>query len=305
MSDSPAPQAGTPAPSAQPPKKGWVGKIFNFAASAGIGAAVSITAKTACVAAFGTQFAAILPAAVLVGLASAGIQRGKDMYNWNKAHADNKVGIGDFFKAEKTGHTGTHYLKKGALSGAFTVAGGLIGIGVSHWMNDASCVTPPPETTVHASPVPEPTPVPVPVTPDPVHVPTPEEKLADLLNEAKSQLPVSHCGGLDSALDRLDSARENVRAQAIKDLGYYFANGFCGVQENDALANRLFEASIDVSHGQNVQALHDLGYQTLHGFGTTQDSAKAYELLTRAAEGGHKLSPPILDYMKTHNLAPR
>jgi hypothetical protein len=299
MSDSPAPQAGTPAPSAQPPKKGWCKTVFNFIASAGVGAVISIAVKTACIAAFGTPFAALLPAAVLVGAASAGIQRGKDMHDWNKTHADNKVGLGDFFKPETTGHTGKHYLKKGAISGAFAVVGGLIGLGINHCVHGAPDVTP--DNTVHAMPAP------VPVTPDPVpvHIPTPDEKLADLLNEAKSQLPAEHCKGLDTALHRLGSAHENVKAQAIKDLGYYFANGFCGVHENDALADKLFQASIDVSHGHNVQALHDLGYQTLHGFGTAQDNSKAYELLTKAAAGGHPLSPPIVSYMETHHLAPR
>ena len=293
-----------PASNPSPSKKGFLRHIFNFAASAGIGAAVSITAKTACLAAFGTQFAALLPAAVIVGLASAGIQRGKDMYNWNKTHADSKVGVKDFFKAEKTGHTGMHYLKKGALSGAFTVVGGLIGIGITHW-TDGACVTPPEHTPEVTPPAHVPEVVAPPEVVPPVHVQTPDEKLADLLNEAKSQIPQSHCKALDTALHRLDSTHENVRAQAIKDLGYFFANGRCGVVENDALADKLFQASIDVSHGHNVQALHDLGYQTLHGFGTAQDSAKAYELLSKAADGGHPLSPPILDYMKIHHMVPK
>ncbi len=304
MTDAPAAPANNPSPS----KKGWLGHVFNFAASAGVGAAVSITAKTACLAAFGSQFAALLPAAVIVGLASAGIQRGKDMYNWNKTHSECRVGVKDFFKAEKTGHTGMHYLKKGALSGAFTVVGGLIGIGITHWTHGA-CVTP----TEHTPQVTPPAHVPEVVTPPlhtpdvtpPVHVQTPDEKLADLLNDAKSHLPAHHCKGLDSALHRLDSTHENVRAQAIKDLGYYYANGFCGVHENDALADKLFQASLDVSHGHNIQALHDLGYQTLHGFGTPQDSGKAYDLLSKAAAGGHPLSPPILDYMKVHHMAPK
>ncbi len=73
------------------------------------------------------------------------------------------------------------------------------------------------------------------------------------------------------------------------------------MHENDALADKLFQASLDVSHGHNIQALHDLGYQTLHGFGTAQDNGKAYEtLLTKAAAG----MPPalIIDYMKLHHL---
>jgi hypothetical protein len=44
-----------------------------------------------------------------------------------------------------------------------------------------------------------------------VHVPTPDEQLSSLLNEAKPQLPAHHCAGIDNALHRLDSVQENVR----------------------------------------------------------------------------------------------
>jgi TPR repeat protein len=306
MTDMPATQADLTPPPAQPPKKGFLRHAFNFVASAGVGAAVSISVKTAALAVFGTQLAALVPAAVGVGLASAAIQRGRDMYRWNKAHTDDKVGAKDFFKAAKTGHTGKDYLKRGALSGAFAIVGGLIGLGIDHWAHGASVV--PTHTPAHPAPIPETVPPPVAVAPVPVpvpvHVPTPGENLANLLNEAKSQIPSHHCAGIDSAVHRLSSVHENVQAQAIKDLGYYYANGFCGVHENDVLADKLFQASLNVSHGHNIQALHDLGYQTLHGFGTAPDNGKAFELLTKAAAGGHPLSPPILDYMKLHHLAP-
>ncbi len=139
MSDMPAEQAGFALPpQAPPPKKGFLRHAFNFVASAGVGAAVSITMKAAALAVFGTQLAALVPAAVGVGLASAAIQRGRDMYRWNKAHTDDKVGLKDFLKPETTGHTGKDYLKRGALSGAFAVVGGLIGLGIDHWAHGAS-----------------------------------------------------------------------------------------------------------------------------------------------------------------------
>lgn len=270
--------------------------IFNFVASAGAGAVASYAIKTTAFTLIGSQALAIGTAVFAIGAFSAAFQRARDVHAWNKAHKDDKAG---FFDVAKTGHSGKHYLKKGALSAAFALVGTLIGVGVSNWLHPDAA------TAVAVEPAAgEP---PVATDPGPMIHPEPPVIAApvDPLTEARNLIPANGaCADMNMVLGRLNSANELVRAQAIKDLGYFFANGFCGVQENDALANQLYELSLSVSHGQNIQAAHDLGYQLLHGFGADKDYARAYELLNKASAGGHPLSPPILDYMKVYKLAP-
>jgi TPR repeat protein len=129
--------------------------------------------------------------------------------------------------------------------------------------------------------------------------------VAEAINEAKSRLPGKLSHGLKDALHRVGSGNEAVRAQAIKDLGHYFANGFAHVPEDDTFANKLYELSLEVSHGQNLQAAHDLGYQLLYGKGAAVDTTRAWELLNKSANGGHHISDPMIKYMKTHHLVPK
>jgi len=119
-------------------------------------------------------------------------------------------------------------------------------------------------------------------------------------------LPANMSGTLAETLARATGAENSaVQAQAIKDLGYFFANGFQGVSENDVFANQLYELALDISGGENIQAAHDLGYHALHGLGmAAPDYSRAFELLTQSDQGGHRLSAPMLEYMRTHNLIP-
>jgi hypothetical protein len=167
-----------------------------------------------------------------------------------------------------------------------------------------------PDHVVPDQVVPDPVPAnpdPVQVLPDPVpvHVPTLDERLAQAIAEAKAHLPHKLSRGLADALHRLDSTSTRVQAQAIKDLGYYFSNGFSHVPHDDVLANKLYELSLEVSHGQNAQAAHDLGYHLLYGKGAAVDTDRAYELLSKSSAAGHKISDPMLQYMRVHHLTPR
>ena len=277
--------------------------VFNFVASAGLGMAVGYSAKAALLATTGSAVAAVIGTALAVGAFRAAWVRCADMRAWNAANENNRVSLTrDFFNFEKTGHTGRHYFNKGGVSALFSLAGGAFGIWLADYLNDTVQAPANVEPQAGAPVVHTPEPV------APVHIPTPEELLQqradDLLAQVKANLPAHPDARLSDALHRLESTNVRVRAQAIKDLGYFFANGFDGVKENDALADKLFQLSIDVSGGKNIQAMHDLGYQMLWGKGTAVDYAQAYELLSKAKAGGHPLSGEILDYMKAHHLPP-
>lgn len=171
--------------------------------------------------------------------------------------------------------------------------------------------TPPVDTAPPADPTPAPEPAPVEtppaesLPPTPPAVPSLDARIDDVLNEAHRQMPEKLSKKLSGVLSRIDSSNVKVRAQALKDLGYYFANGFGGVHENDALANKLYELSLEASGGKNIQAAHDLGYHLLHGKGAAVDQGRALELLGQAKKGGHPLSGEMLKYMKLHRLYPQ
>lgn len=167
-------------------------------------------------------------------------------------------------------------------------------------------MAPAPEAPVIVTPAPEAMLQDV-ATPEsaPVILPTIEERVAATMDEVRALLPENPAGKLAETLNRIDSPDYRIQAQALKDLGYFFANGFRGLVENDTVANSLYELSLTVSDGQNMQAAHDLGYHLLYGKGTSADPARAFELLSRAHENGHRLSAPMLDYMHKAGLAPR
>lgn len=171
--------------------------------------------------------------------------------------------------------------------------------------------TPPVDTAPTVDPAPTPDPAPVdpapvdPLPPAPPVVPSLDARIDDVLNEAHRQMPEKLSKKLSGVLSRIDSSNLKVRAQALKDLGYYFSNGFGGVHENDALANKLYELSLEVSGGKNIQAAHDLGYHMLHGKGAAVDHERAIKLLVQAKKGGHPLSGDMLKYIKLHRLYPQ
>ncbi|MBU0799413.1 MAG: hypothetical protein KKA05_00265 [Alphaproteobacteria bacterium] len=158
----------------------------------------------------------------------------------------------------------------------------------------------------------EPAPVveePAPVVEEPAPVvevvPTLDERVGATMEEIRSLLPADPGRAMTDVLNRIDSTNDAVRAQALKDLGYFFANGFRGVVENDVVANKLYELSLEVSGGNNMQAAHDLGYHLLYGKGTDVDLARAHELLSQSSAGGNKLSAPMLQYMDRMGLSPK
>jgi hypothetical protein len=126
----------------------------------------------------------------------------------------------------------------------------------------------------------------------------------EILAYAEAYIPEITPPVLDETLIRIESENQAVSAQATKDLGYFLANGRAGMPESDALANSFYEAALENSDGQNIQAAHDLGYHLLHGKGIEQNYERAYELLNQANDGGHPLSKPMLDYMSKHKLNP-
>lgn len=132
------------------------------------------------------------------------------------------------------------------------------------------------------------------VEPPPPPVPTLDERVASVLDEAYGALPETPGRQLAETLSRLESTNDAVKAQALKDLGYFFANGFARLPEDDVLANKLFELSIEVSGGNNHQAMHDLGYHLIYGKGTAVDLERGRELLEAAAERGNRLSVQML-----------
>ena len=120
------------------------------------------------------------------------------------------------------------------------------------------------------------------------------------LEEALALVPEDANATLCATIARLESTNIDVRAQAIKDLGYFIANGFNGFTEDDFLANRLFSSVADI----NAQAAHDLGYHLLHGIGIEADYERAYDLLTQAHENGSTLAAEKLEYMNAMGLTP-
>lgn len=178
-------------------------------------------------------------------------------------------------------------------------------------VDPAPVVDPVPDATAPTDPatLPDPSATVDPVV-DPVVDPTPmvptlDDRVADTLDEVRALLPEHPGKELADVLNRLESGNELVRAQALKDMGYYFANGFRGIAEDDTMANRLYELSLEVSGGRNTQALHDLGYQLLYGKGAAVDTVRAHDLLERAAAGGNRLSVPMLQYMDRMGLSPK
>lgn len=260
--------------------KGILKGLFNFAAHATAGAAVSIAVKSATFALFGSQAVALGAGALAIGTGSAALQRYRDVQAYNKDHADDKAG---FFDLKKTGHSVSRYARRGFLGTTFAAIGSVIGLGIAEWASAEA-------------PVPTSAPAPA--------LPTLDEKIATALAEAKGQVAGEAKGKLAEAFSRAASESTTVKAQAIKDVGYYLANGTDGMTENDALANRMFQLSMDVSNGQNIQALRDLGYQALHGFGMDKNPSLAADLLGKAADAGDRHASVMMSYMKMHNLIP-
>lgn len=153
-----------------------------------------------------------------------------------------------------------------------------------------------PEKTPDVAVTPDTTPDVAPETTPEATVPVPslDSRVQDVMKEVYQNLPAKPGSKLAEALARTTSENPAVKAQALKDLGYFFANGFARVPENDALANKLFEMSLAVSDGKNAQAAHDLGYQLFYGKGAAADMVRGRELLESAAAKGNKLSIEML-----------
>ena len=153
-----------------------------------------------------------------------------------------------------------------------------------------------PDTTPEATPEATPEVAPEAV----VQVPSFDSRLQDVLQEAYGQLPAKPGSKLAETMARISSDNVAVKAQAIKDLGYFFANGFARLPENDARANKLFGLSVELARTSPAaetaleQALHDLGYQTMYGKGTGTDIAAGRKMLEEAAKLGNRLSIEML-----------
>lgn len=157
----------------------------------------------------------------------------------------------------------------------------------------APIVTPPieqlppenlPSDPAPLEPVPEPAPAPIEppategITPDTPAAPdapvdgTDEPGETDQTDDIQETLPptalelaaqaLNGNGQTTSALRDTLARASSGNAQAIKDLGYFFFNGFGGVKMDQSLALQLFEMASDMG---NVQAKVDLAYIEYHG----------------------------------------